>query len=125
VILDTNAVSALFAGDPALGEGLAGDDRHHLPVIVIGEYRYGLVRSRERGPLGRLFDLLIRESIVLPLVGETTEHYARVREELRRAGRPIPENDVWIAALSRQYELPIVSRDNHFDGIAGVNRLSW
>jgi tRNA(fMet)-specific endonuclease VapC len=125
VILDTNAVSALFAGDPALGEGLASDDRHHLPVIVIGEFRYGLLRSRQRGPLGRLLDLLIRESIVLPVVEETTAHYAQVREALRRAGRPIPENDLWIAALSRQYELPIVSRDDHFDGIAGVDRLSW
>lgn len=125
MILDTNAVSALFAGDPALGEVLAGGDRHHLPVIVIGEYRYGLVRSRQRGPLSRLFDLLIRESIVLPVMEETTAHYASVREELRRAGRHIPENDVWIAALSRQNELPIVSRDDHFDGIAGLRRVNW
>jgi predicted nucleic acid-binding protein len=45
VILDTNAVSALFVGDPVLGDVLAGGGRHHLPVIVIGEYRYGLVRA--------------------------------------------------------------------------------
>jgi predicted nucleic acid-binding protein len=125
VILDTNAVSALFAGVPALGEILATDDRHHLPVIVIGEYRYGLMRSRDRRRLSRLLDLLIRESLVLPVVEETTTHYARIREELRRAVRPIPENDVWIAALARQHGQSIVTRDDHFDLVAELNRLSW
>jgi predicted nucleic acid-binding protein len=125
LILDTNAVSALFAGDPSIAEILTEEEQHHLPVIVIGEYRYGLVRSRHRGRLGRLLDLLIHESIVLPVDVETTIHYANLREDLRRRGRPIPENDVWVAALSAQYGLPIVSRDSHFDEVAGVSRLGW
>ncbi|HVT02657.1 MAG TPA: type II toxin-antitoxin system VapC family toxin [Thermoanaerobaculia bacterium] len=125
MILDTNAVSALFAGDPSIAGILEREEQHHLPVIVIGEYRYGLVRSRHRGRLGRLLDLLIHESIVLPVDVETTLHYANLREELRRSGRPIPENDVWVAALSVQYGLPIVSRDAHFDHVAGLEWLSW
>jgi predicted nucleic acid-binding protein len=55
LILDTNAVSALLAGDHSIAETLAGEEQHHLPVIVIGEYRYGLVRARERGRLERFF----------------------------------------------------------------------
>lgn len=125
MILDTNAVSALFSGDPAIAEVLDGQHRHHLPVIVIGEYRYGLVRSRDRGRLGRLLDLLIDHSIVLPVEVETTAHYATLREELRRRGHPIPENDVWVAALARQHGLPVVTRDSHFDHVAGLDRLSW
>lgn len=125
MILDTNAVSALFAGDPSIAEILGEEEQHHLPVIVIGEYRYGLLRSRHRGRLGRLLDLLIHESIVLPADVETTFHYANLREDLRRRGRPIPENDVWVAALSTQFALPIVSRDSHFDEVSGVERLAW
>lgn len=125
VILDTNAVSALFTGEPTLGEILGGADRHHLPVIVIGEYRFGLARSRHRGRLGRLLDLLMQQSIVLPVDIETSDHFARVRDELRRRGRPIPENDVWIAALALQHGEPVVSNDGHFDEIAGLKRLSW
>ena len=125
MILDTNAVSALFAGDPPLAEVLASEDRIHLPVIVIGEYRYGLARSRDRGRLGRLLDILIHESVVLAVDVGTASHYATLREELRQRGRPIPENDVWIAALSRQHDLPIVSRDDHFDEIANLQRWSW
>jgi tRNA(fMet)-specific endonuclease VapC len=125
LILDTNAVSALFAGDPSIPGVLDAEEQHHLPVIVIGEYRYGLSRSRHRGRLGRLLDLLILESIVLPLDVETAHCYATLREDLRRGGRPIPENDIWVAALSAQHGLPIVSRDVHFDEVAGVERVSW
>lgn len=125
MILDTNAVSALFAGDPGIAEILSTEERHHLPVVVIGEYRYGLLRSRERERLGRLVDLLIRESIVLPVDVDTSGYYASVREHLRARGRPIPENDVWIAALAQQYQLEVVSRDEHFDEVEGLRRQSW
>jgi len=125
VILDTNAVSALLAGDSALGEILEPKSVHHLPVIVIGEYRYGAARSKHRRRLERLLELLIRESIVLLVDEETTRHYATVREGLRRAGSPIPENDVWIAALAQQHGEPIVSRDRHFDLIDASLRVGW
>ena len=125
MILDTNAVSALFIGDPALGEVLASDQRHHLPVIVIGEYRYGLLGSRHRARLADLLGILIRESLVLQVDETTAEVYAQVRDELRQNGRPIPENDLWIAALSRQHHQPVVSRDGHFDDVPGLRRLSW
>jgi tRNA(fMet)-specific endonuclease VapC len=124
LILDTNAISALLAGDSSIAEILAQEEHHHLPVIAIGEYRYGLARSRHGSRLGRLLDLLMHESIVLPVDVETTGHYASLREELRRSGTPIPENDVWVAALSMQHDLPVVSRDTHFD-VAGVERLGW
>jgi tRNA(fMet)-specific endonuclease VapC len=125
MILDTNAVSALFSGDPSIAEVLDESDRHHLPVIVIGEYRYGLARSRDRGRLGRLLDLLIHHSVLLPVELETTKHYAAVREELRQRGRPIPENDVWVAALARQHDLPVLTRDEHFDQVPDLQRGSW
>lgn len=125
MILDTNAVSALFTGDSSLGEILKSDQRHHLPVVVIAEYRYGLLRSKHRARLETLLNSLIRESHVLPIDEKTAETYPHVREELRRAGRPIPENDVWISALARQHDLPVVSRDEHFGYVPGLRRLAW
>ena len=121
MILDTNAVSALFVGDSALGELLTIDQRHHLPVVVIGEYQYGLLRSRYRQQLEALLETLIRESIVLPVDKTTAETYPLVREDLRSKGRPIPENDIWISALARQYNQPVVSRDEHFRPCAGTS----
>ena len=125
MILDTNAVSALLAGDAALASLLGEAERHHLPTIVLGEYRYGLLRARDGGRLGRLLDLLAAESIVLPVSAATADHYAAVREGLRQQGTPIPENDVWIAALARQHRLPLVSRDRHFDQVPELTRREW
>jgi tRNA(fMet)-specific endonuclease VapC len=125
VILDTNAVSSLFTGISTLGEVLAGHPRHHLPVIVIGEYRFGLLQSRKRKHLEKLLHELIRESIVLDVDETTAEVYSRVREELRAKGRPIPENDVWIAALALQHAQAVVSRDEHFDSISELVRVGW
>jgi tRNA(fMet)-specific endonuclease VapC len=63
--------------------------------------------------------------VALPVDLATTAHYARVRNELRRGGTPIPENDVWIAALARQHSLPVVSRDVHFDVVPQLVRRAW
>lgn len=125
MILDTNAVSALFAGDPGLERVLTGESRHHLALVVVGEYRYGLLRSRHGRLLNELLTTLVRESILLAVDLETTAVYAEVRDGLRRQGTPIPENDVWIAALARQHGLAVVSRDEHFDRVRGITRRSW
>src|SRR5215470_8039023 len=107
MILDTNAVSGLLEGDPALEALLARAERHELPVIVVGEYRYGLARSRRRRSLLPVFEQLVRESIVLSIGIETAATYATVREGLRARGTPIPENDVWISALAIEHRLDI------------------
>lgn len=125
MILDTNAVSAVLGGDAALDDLLAETDRHHLPTVVIGEYRYGLQRSRRRDHLEDRLVILIADSVVLPIDLVTTIHYARVHDELRRQGTPIPENDIWIAALARQHGLPIVTRDRHLDRVPGLLCLGW
>jgi predicted nucleic acid-binding protein len=55
----------------------------------------------------------------------TAEHYAEIRVELKRSGRPIPVNDLWIAALARQHALPLLSRDQHFEFVRGLERIGW
>ena len=125
MILDTNAVSGLFRGDPALEEVLAAEERHQLPVIVVGEYRFGLARSRARQQLSELLDQLIAESDVLEVDLETASVYAEIRTRLRERGQPIPENDIWIGALCLQHRMALVSRDVHFDSVPGLQRWTW
>lgn len=125
MILDTNAVSALIDGDKSIGHILESADRHHLPLIVIAEYHFGLLASQRRGRLHSLFRRLEADSIVLCPDRETADWYAALRHELLKKGRPIPESDLWIAALARQHALEIVSRDPHFDHVDRVRRISW
>lgn len=96
-----------------------------VPVIVLGEYRYGIRRSRHRTRYERWLAESLRHCRVLEVDEITAERYAEIRDELRNTGRPIPANDLWIAALARQYAFPVVSRDAHFDFVPGLKRLAW
>lgn len=125
MILDTNAVSAVLSGDKRIGEILEAADRHHLPLGVIAEYQYGLLASRRRKRLQALFRRLESDSIILCPDRETVDWYAAIRHDLKRHDTPIPENDVWVAALARQHALEIVSQDLHFDLVDRVKRRHW
>lgn len=125
MILDTNALSAFADGRPEVVKALARAKVLALPVVVIGEYRYGIAQSRERARYARWFDQLIRDSTVLDVTEQTALHYAALHLLLRRSGKPIPTNDLWIAALCRQHHLPLLSRDRHFDAVPGVARVEW
>lgn len=125
MILDTNAFSALADGDPGLESVLMRASSLFLPVIVLGEYRYGIAYSRQREHYAAWLMESIPNFRVLEIDQDTTTHYAEVRRELKKAGTPIPSNDVWIAALCRQYSLPLISQDRHFDLVADLNRLGW
>ena len=125
MILDTNALSGAAENDTALASILSRADHVAIPVIVIGEYRYGIAQSRYRARYEKWLDGLIPDCIILNISNETTRYYAAVNYELRQAGTPIPTNDLWVAALCREHGQPIVSRDRHFDVIQGIRRITW
>ena len=125
MILDTNALSALSVGDEAVMAHFGRASQVQIPVIVLGEFRFGIGQLRRPAEHKRWFDELLSVCGVLPIDPETTAHYAELRTELQRAGTPIPSNDVWIGALCRQHSLPILSQDRHFDWMKGVKRHSW
>ncbi len=125
MILDTNALSAVADGDTAAVEILAKADQVAVPVIVLGEYRYGIAQSRNQKAYANWLKALINDCMVLDVNETTTLYYAEITLELKRNGKPIPTNDIWIAALCRQHALPLLSRDRHFDLVAGTTRISW
>jgi len=125
VILDTNALSAFADEDPAILTILAQAEQVAVPVVVLGEYRYGIAQSRNKAGYSTWLDNLLPDCMALDINEKTTLYYADIHLELRRAGRPIPTNDIWVAALSRQHRLSILSRDRHFDFVSGTQRLEW
>ena len=125
MILDTNALSAAADNNPAVSAILARADQVAIPVIVLGEYRYGIAQSRYRARYSNWLDALILDCMVLNINEETTHHYADINLELREIGKPIPTNDLWIAALCRHHSLPILSNDRHFDFVPENKRIEW
>lgn len=125
MIIDTNALSDFLRDQPEVVEIIAGVERPCLPVIVLGEYRYGVMNSRERRTLLPKLDECERRFPILTVDAGTARFFALIKTELRTRGRFIPENDLWIAALARQHNLPILTRDRHFEAVPGIRRMSW
>ena len=125
MILDTNALSAFIDGDAGVGAILGSQQRVAIPVIVLGEFRYGIAGSRHQKTYEQWLDGHLRNFDILPIVEATTPAYAELRTALKKLGKPIPANDAWIAALSIQHRLPILTRNEHFDSLPEVLRVSW
>jgi tRNA(fMet)-specific endonuclease VapC len=125
MIIDTNALSAIADDDRDAVAILAKADVLAIPAVVLGEYRYGIALSRHRAAYERWLTGLLSDCLLLDINESTTQHYADIAVELRRNGKLIPTNDLWIAALCRQHAMPILSRDHHFELVQHVKRIDW
>ena len=124
-LLDTNIIIALFADEAVVKNNLAQANEVFIPNVVIGELYYGARKSgRIQANLARV-DELVANSTVLGCDAETARQYGEVKNELRLKGRPLPENDVWIAALALQYDLILVTRDAHFQEVKSLQIRAW
>ena len=125
MILDTNALSAYLDQSPEAVELISQANELAIPVVVAGEFAFGIVQSRYREVYERSLQRMLDRCTVLEIGIETAWHYAAIRRELKITGKPIPANDTWIAALSRQHAMPVMSRDSHFDFVGGLRRRTW
>ncbi len=125
MILDTNALSAFADGDEKLLRMIENEATLSIPVIVLGEYLYGIHQSRFRARYQRWLDTNLPLFDLLVVGTETARRYADLRSELKTSGTPIPSNDAWIAALAREHRLPIATRDDHFRAVRGLHLLMW
>lgn len=124
-LLDTNIVIALFAEEPSVKENISVAKQVFLPRIVLGELYYGAYKSsRTEKNIARLDEFTAANAILGP-GSVTAREYGYIKHILLNKGRPIPENDIWIAALAKQHNLTLVTRDDHFKEIEGISIESW
>jgi len=125
IILDTNALSAFADGQPALRKAIQAEDDLVLPVVVLGEYLFGIRQSRHRARYEQWLRSHLAGFVVLEVGYETASNYAELRAELKSHGHPIPTNDLWIAALARQHDCHLATRDRHFESVRGLRLIRW
>ena len=124
VALDTNRLTDLFRGDSTLAERLAACDEVWIPLIVLAEIKagfYGGSQQHHNELLLRKFLAKDTVAVLLPS-RETAEQYARIFVQLKRVGTPVPDNDLWIAALVLEHDLTLITRDQHFEKIPQLLR---
>ena len=124
-VLDTNIVIAVFDQEAVVLERIVAAERILVPIPAIGELFHGTLRSRRSADNVQKIERLAQAHKITPIDLETARHYGAIKGDLRRKGKPIPENDIWIAAIARQHNATVATRDQHFDAIESVAVEHW
>ena len=123
--IDTNAVIAYRECVASVCAIMEEADALFLPSIVLGELLYGAVNSAQPLKNERTVREFLAQSILAPIDEATAVRYATVRLDLKKAGHPIPENDLWIAATCLGLDVPLLTGDKHFDFVHGLEIIHW
>lgn len=125
VLIDTNIYSLAMRGDKEVIDHLRRIDQIGFSSISIGElwsgFKGGNNLDKNRSELHQFLDS--PRVVIFPVDAETAEYYAEVLQQLKKAGTPIPTNDIWIAACAIQHGFKVLTRDKHFKHIAGLHLL--
>lgn len=124
-LLDTNIVIRMFSGEPTIQEKMQYETTVFLASPVIGELYYGAQKSDKVTENLHRINMFVEEHIFLPCDLETAQWYGIIKNQLQRKGRPIPDNDIWIAAIAMQHGLVLVTRDAHFDEVEALKIERW
>jgi tRNA(fMet)-specific endonuclease VapC len=124
VLLDTSIIVAHFRREPALAERLKSATLY-IPLPVLGELYYGAFKSEHHNKTLQQLQEFLRICAVLTPDQLTAQHYGHIKADLERVGSRIPENDLWIAAIAREHQLTLVTRDQHFSLVTGLIALAW
>ena len=125
VLPDTSVIVELLRGNPVIRSQLEQSGALYTFSVILGELFYGARISGKVIENMQSINSFANETTLLTCDVDTAREYSLIRKQLRDKGRPIPENDIWIAAAARQHTLTLVTRDAHFSVIDGLNYESW
>ncbi len=124
-LLDTNIIIALFAQDPKIHDRITNAEEVFIPCIAIGELYFGAYRSLKIQENLIRIDDFSRNNTILGCNIETARRYGDIKNLLKEKGQPIPENDIWIAAIAQEYGLSLITRDAHFNAVQNLKVEVW
>ncbi len=122
--IDTNAVIAYRKGIDEVCAIIDGVEILFLPAIVLGELLYGAINSKQSKENKKAIYDFLENSVLLPVDEAICNRYSTIRFYLKQAGNPIPENDIWIAAICLEYNIPLLTRDKHFEKVSELKVIT-
>lgn len=112
--IDTNIVIDVFRGRKEVADEITTFEKVYAPIPVLGELYLGVEKSSRKAHHLTQIEVLLSLSEVVHTSNETAKTYGKIKALLKKKGTPIPENDIWIAALAIEHDLPLITRDKHF-----------
>jgi len=125
IALDTNIAVEILNGNQDTIERLQKFDALYLPITVCGELLFGAKNSKKSKTNEKKLKAFMKSCKTLNSNILIAEEYANIRLELKGKGNPIPENDIWIAAICKVNNIPIATRDKHFKNIDGLKIVGF
>jgi tRNA(fMet)-specific endonuclease VapC len=125
VVLDTSVVVAVLRRVPGLMDRMRGAEELLVPLVVLGELEYGANLAAQQERQREAVRAFMEGATLLLPTARTAAEYGRVKAALKAAGTPIPENDIWIAAVALEHGLPLATRDAHFASVPGLSVQDW
>jgi tRNA(fMet)-specific endonuclease VapC len=125
VLLDTTVAVAHLRGIAAVSQRLGETQTRYLPTVALGELYYGVCRSARPEENRQRLEHWLRVTVPMVVSPAIAQRYGTLKDQLARAGTPIPENDLWIAATALEHGLPLATRDEHFKRVPGLAVLDW
>jgi tRNA(fMet)-specific endonuclease VapC len=117
IALDTDIAIKFLNGDKAIDKFLSKYSEICMPVVVVGELIFGALNLKHAEQNLARHKKLIQRSRILEITEATANTYAKARLSLKKKGKPIPENDLWIASVCIEYNVSLLSSDRHFKDI--------
>lgn len=124
-LLDTNVIIALFGEDSNIHKRIANAAEVFVPSIVIGELYFGAYKSQKSPQNIARIDEFVLNNTILDCNAATAKLYGDIKSRLKEKGQPLPENDIWIAAIAQEHDMILVTRDSHFQIIESLQTESW
>jgi tRNA(fMet)-specific endonuclease VapC len=125
ILLDTNIVIEVFDGNRDIADKLSNLSEFFISAVVLGELYIGINRVVRKAKHLRKLNAFLQLCTVLNIDSETAGLYGKIIAALYKKGKPLPVNDVWIAACAMQHNLILITRDKHFSEIEKLKIKSW
>ncbi len=122
LLLDTNIISDINNGVERILAALRSAKEVFVSITVTGEIFYGIENSSGKEENLEFYQEFFQSCTTIDLDVETAKIYGKVKTQLKNNGTPIPENDVWIAAVALQHDLVLLTRDKHFELVDKLQR---
>ncbi len=124
-LLDTNIIIGVFAKDLTIHKRMIIASEVFAPSVAIGELYYGAYKSAQKQKNIECIAAFVHDNTILQIGAETARIYGDIKNRLKSIGKPIPENDIWIAATAQQFDIVLATRDTHFSVIDDIDIEIW
>lgn len=124
-IFDTNIIIKFLNGNSEIINKISVLDNIFIPSVVCGELYFGIENSRHKEKNITTVNGFLSMCEVKNIDEKTAKLYGNIKFQLKIKGTPIPENDIWIAALAKQYNCILITNDTHFGNIQDLTIENW